>query len=129
MYSRDVTFDEASMIKASSSQQVENKTTEVLQRVEFDATPYVPVSSTSKKGSTMEVTPRVEEEIVSSDVPQNEETIDDVDNDDFIATRRPRIEIKKLGWLTKDMVVVYVLPVIDDDIPKHYAAVKVINGS
>ncbi|KAH9697402.1 Integrase catalytic domain-containing protein [Citrus sinensis] len=75
--SRDVTFDEA-----SSSQQVENKTTEVLQRVEFDATPYVTVSSTSEKGSTMEVTPRVEE-VVSSDVPQNEETIDDVDNDNL----------------------------------------------
>ncbi|KAH9803321.1 hypothetical protein KPL71_001718 [Citrus sinensis] len=118
--SRDVTFDEASMIKASSSQQVENKTTEVLQRVEFDATPYVPVSSTSINGSTMEVTPRVEEEVVSSDVPQNEETIDDLDNDDFIVTRRPRREIKKLGWLTKDMVVAYALPVIDDDIPNTF---------
>ena len=64
--------------------------------MEFDATPYVPVSSTSKKSSTIEVTPRVEEEVVSSDVPQNEETIDDVDNDDFIATKRPRREIKKL---------------------------------
>ncbi|KAH9750986.1 hypothetical protein KPL71_014098 [Citrus sinensis] len=118
--SRDVTFDEVSMMKASSSQHVENKTTEVLQRVKFDATPYVPVSSTSKKGSTIEVTPRVEEEVVSSDVPQNEETIDDVDNDDFIATMRPRREIKKPGWLTKDMVVVYALPVIDDDIPNTF---------
>ncbi|KAH9727063.1 retrovirus-related pol polyprotein from transposon TNT 1-94-like protein [Citrus sinensis] len=61
--SRDVTFDEASMIKASGSQQVENKTTKVLQRVEFELTLYVPVSSTSKKCSTMEVTPRVEEEL------------------------------------------------------------------
>ncbi|KAH9724129.1 Integrase catalytic domain-containing protein [Citrus sinensis] len=120
MCSRDVTFDEASMMKTSSSQQVENKTKEVLQRVEFDATPYVPVSSTSKKGSTMEVTPRVEEEVVSSDVPQNKERIDDVDNDDFIATRRPRREIKKPGWLTKDMVVAYILPVIDDDIPNTF---------
>ncbi|KAH9782773.1 retrovirus-related pol polyprotein from transposon TNT 1-94-like protein [Citrus sinensis] len=118
--SRDVTFDEASMIKASSFQQVENKTTEVLQRVEFDATPYVLVSSTSKNGSTMEVTPKVEEEVVSSDVPQNEETIDDVDDDDFIATRRPRREIKKPGWLTKDIVVAYALPVIDDDIPNTF---------
>ncbi|KAH9699247.1 hypothetical protein KPL71_024272 [Citrus sinensis] len=99
---------------------VENKTKEVLQRVEFDATPYVLVSSTSKKSSTMEVTPRVEEEVVSSDVPQNEETIDDVDNDDFIATRRPRREIKKPGWLTEDMVVAYALPVIDDDIPNTF---------
>ncbi|KAH9793888.1 hypothetical protein KPL71_004697 [Citrus sinensis] len=118
--SRYVIFDEASMIKASSSQQVENKTTEVLQRVKFDATPYVPVSSTSKNGSTMEVTPKVEEEVVSSDVPQNEETIDDVDDDDFIATRRPRREIKKPGWLTKDMVIAYALPVIDDDIPNTF---------
>ena len=62
--SRDVTFDEASMIKASSYQLVENKTKEVLQRVEFDATSYVPVSSTSKKGSTIEVTHRVKEEVV-----------------------------------------------------------------
>ncbi|KAH9763991.1 Integrase catalytic domain-containing protein [Citrus sinensis] len=116
----DVTFDEASMMKASSSQQVENKTKEVLQRVELDATPYVPVSSTSKKSSTIEVTPRVEEEVVFSDVPQNEETIDDVDNDDFIATRRPRREIKKPRWLTKDMVVAYALPVIDDDFPNTF---------
>ena len=93
--SRDVTFDEASMMKASSSQQVENKTKEVLQRVEFNATPYVLVSSTSEKGSIMEVTPKGEEEVVYSDVPQNEETTDDIDNDDSIATRRPRIEIKK----------------------------------
>ncbi|KAH9657504.1 hypothetical protein KPL70_023101 [Citrus sinensis] len=118
--SRNVTFDEASMMKALSSQQLENKTKEVLQRVEFDATPYVPVSFTSKKGSTMEVTPRVEEEVVSSDVLQNEETIDDVDNDDFIATRRPRREIKKPRWLTKDMVVAYALPVINDDIPNTF---------
>ena len=67
--SRDVTFDEASIIKASSSQQLENKTTEVLQRVEFDVTSYIPVSSTSKKGSTMEVTPRVKKEVISSDIP------------------------------------------------------------
>ena len=99
---------------------MENKTKEVLQRVEFDATPYVPVSSTSKNGSTMEVTPKVKEEVVSSDVPQNEETIDDVDDDDFIATRRPRREIKKPGWLTKDMVVAYALPVIDDNIPNTF---------
>ena len=65
--------------------------------MEFDATPYVPVSSTSMNDSIMEVTPRVEEEVVSSDVPQNEETIVDVDNDDFIAIRRPRREIKKPG--------------------------------
>ncbi|KAH9783016.1 hypothetical protein KPL71_009155 [Citrus sinensis] len=99
---------------------VENKTKEVLQRVEFDATPYVPVSSTSKNSSTIEVTPRVEEDVAFPNIPQNEETIDDVDNDDFIATRRPRRDIKKPEWLTKDMVVAYALPVIDDDIPNTF---------
>ncbi|KAH9669160.1 Integrase catalytic domain-containing protein [Citrus sinensis] len=100
---------------------VENKTTEVLQQVEFDTTPYVLVSCTSENDSTMEVTHRVEEEVISSDVPQNEETIDDVDNYDFIAIRRSRREIKKPGWLTKDMVVAYTLPVIDDYIPNTFS--------
>ena len=35
MCSKDVTFDEVSMIKVSSSQQVKNKTIEVLQRVDL----------------------------------------------------------------------------------------------
>ena len=100
-----------------------------MQRVEFDATLYVPVSFTSENGSTIEVTPRVEEEIVSSDVPQNEETIDDVDNDDFIATRRPIREIKKLEWLTKDIVVAYALPIINDDIPNTFGKVLRSNES
>ena len=63
----------------------------------------------------------MKEEVVSSDVPQNKETIDDVDNDDFIATKRPRREIKKLEWLIKDMVLAYALSVIDDDIPNTFS--------
>ena len=95
VYSRDVTFDEASMLKASSSQQVENKTNETLQQVEFDVTPYVLVSSTSEKNSTLEVTPRVEEYVVFVDVPHDEETTEDVeDKNESIATRRPKRVIK-----------------------------------
>ena len=46
--SRDVTFDEASMIKPTDSQLVESKnTTEVSQWVESYATPRTPVSSIS----------------------------------------------------------------------------------
>ena len=69
LYSRDVTFNEAFMLKASRSQQVETKTNETLQQVEFDATPYVPVSFTSGTISTLEETSRNEEEEVSVDVP------------------------------------------------------------
>ena len=99
---------------------MENKTKKILHQVEFYATSYVHVSYTSENGSTIEVTPRVEEEVVSFDVPQNKETIDDVDNDNSIAIRRLKREIKKPGWLTKDMVVAYALPVIDDDIPNTF---------
>ena len=70
VYSRFVTFDETSTFTASSSQQLENKTNETLQLVEFDATLYVPVSSTSENSSTLEETPRVEKKVVSDDVPQ-----------------------------------------------------------
>ena len=63
MYIKDVTFDESSMLKASSFQQLENKTNKTLQRVEFDVTSYVPVSSISVKISTLEETPIVEEEV------------------------------------------------------------------
>ncbi|KAH9648687.1 hypothetical protein KPL70_025692 [Citrus sinensis] len=95
----------------------------ISKRVEFDATPYVLVGFTLEKCSTIEVASRVEEAIVFSDVPQNEETTDGVDNDESIATMRPRREIKKPEWLTKDMVVAYVLPVIDDDIPNTFGEV------
>ena len=80
------------MLKASSSEQVENKTNETLQRVEFDVTSYVPVSSTSKKSSILEVTPRIEEDVVSVDVLHDEE-----DENEYIATRRLKRVIKKSG--------------------------------
>ena len=57
--------------------------------MEFDATLYLPVSSTSEKSLTLEETPRVEEEIVSDDVLQQEETTKDVeDENDSTVTRR-----------------------------------------
>lgn len=46
MYSKNITFDEASMLKSSSSHHMKNKTNETLQRLEFDVTLYIPVSST-----------------------------------------------------------------------------------
>ncbi|KAH9673193.1 Integrase catalytic domain-containing protein [Citrus sinensis] len=36
--------------------------------------------------------------------------------------KKPRREIRKLGWLTKDMVVAYALSVIDDDISNTFVA-------
>ena len=120
-------------MKVSSSQQAENKTTEVLQQMEFDVTPYVPVSSTSENDLTIEVTSRVEEYVVSSDIPQNEETIDNVDNDDFTAIRRPKIKKRNLDGLLKTwwqpihfQLLMMTFPTLS---VKYYAAVKVINES
>ena len=42
---------------------------------------------------------------------------------------RPKREIKKPGWLTKDMVVDYVLLVIDYDIPNTFDEALHINES
>ncbi|KAH9725397.1 hypothetical protein KPL70_007865 [Citrus sinensis] len=43
-------------------------------------------------------------------------------------TRKSRREIKKPEWLTKDMVVAYALPVIDDDIPNTFGDAQRILG-
>ena len=96
--------------------------------MDFDTTPYVPVSSISEKISTLEETLKVEKEVVSIDVPQQEETTEDVeDENDTIAIRRLKRVIKKPGWLTKDLVVSYALTVIDNDIFNTFS--KVIRSS
>ena len=128
VYNRDVTFNKSSMLKASSFQQVENKINEILQRVEFDATPYVPVSCTSQKKSTLKETLKVDKEVVFDDVPQQEEATIDVEHEnDIIATRRQKGVIKNPGWLAKDMAVANALLVINDDILNTFN--EVINSS
>ena len=77
-------FDEVSMMKASSSQQVENKITKVLQWVKFDASPYVQVSFTSKK------TPKLKNKLFLLMSHKMKKINDVVDNDDSIAIRRPK---------------------------------------
>ena len=75
---------------------MENKTNEILQRVEFDVNSYISVSSTSEKSLTLEVTPRVEEDVISIDVLHDKE-----DENEFIATMRLKIVIKNLDKLLK----------------------------
>lgn len=95
------------MLKASSSQQIENKTNEILQQVEFDATLNIPISSTSEKSSTLEVTSRFEGEVIFVDVPQEEEITEDVEHEnETIAIRRLKRAIKKPRQLIKDMTIV-----------------------
>lgn len=59
--------------------------------MEFDATLYVLVTSTSEKSSTIKLVPRVEEKFVSVDVPEAEETTKDVeDKNETMAITRPK---------------------------------------
>ena len=93
--------------------------------MEFNVTPYVPNSSTWEKISTLEETLEVEEKVVFVDVPQKEETTED--EIDSITKKRPKRLIKKLEWLTKDIVIAYKLSVTDDDIP--ITSTEVIHNS
>ena len=105
--SRDVTFDESSMLKSSLQ---ENKTKEVSQPVELEA-PMVPARLV--RNSEDEETSTDEVEAPAHQSPQQT---------DSIAVSRPRREAKKPVWLT-DMVA-YALPIVSDDIPSTYKEAK-----
>ena len=119
--SRDVTFDETSLMKSAGSQQVENgKTIEISQRVETDAAPRTPDNFVSFEVPA-KVTQHVEhvaEEEDTEDVRNQEQ--DEGQVPDSIAARRPKRNPKKPQWLSKDMVIAYALPVIEDSIPSTH---------
>lgn len=100
---------------------MENKTIKVLQRVESNVTPYVSLSYILGIGLTLKVTLRVKKDVISIDVPYDEETINDVDTDESITIRRTKKQIKKFKWLTKYMVVAYALLFVDNDISNSFS--------
>ena len=53
----------------------------------------------NKESSTLEVTPRVEEDVVSLDVPQVEETINDVDNNESNKELRREARVHWGSWI------------------------------
>lgn len=126
--SRDVTFDEASMVKSWGSQQVENistNTSEPLQQVDIDATPLIPAKyvsvTTTSEGvtSTREVTTEISND--SDDVYEEEhEVVEDTENTvtETIATSKPRRSIRKPGWMND--FIAYALPVVEEGIPNAY---------
>jgi hypothetical protein len=128
--SRDVTFDEASMMKSPSSQQVESdQITGISQRVESDAAPQSPEVRVSFEVPTV-VTQMIH-------LPGEEETVDTVENQehdaqvqDSIAVRRPKRNTRKPDRFTKDMVA-YALPVeiIEEDIPTTYKEAELSSES
>ena len=102
--SRDVTFDESSMLKSSP---MESKTKEVPQQVELE-TPIVPVRLVTN--SEIDGTSTDEVEDPAHESPQQPYSI---------AANRPERQKRKPGWLITDMVA-YALPMVEDDIPSTY---------
>ena len=105
LLSRDVTFDEAFMLKPKVSQQVEtSKTKDVSQQVENDANPLSLESSASVR-----IIPRVTQgndqaydEVDADEEEGQEQVMGDVP--DSTAVGRPRRNTRKLSWFTTDMV-------------------------
>ena len=102
--SRDVTFDETSMVKLTDSQQVESeKTSRISQQVESNVTPAPP-----DRTILFEITPEVTQ---SGDHVSNEDADDDEDQEpvmgdiqDSIAVGRTQRNPRKPSWLTTNMI-------------------------
>ena len=106
IFSRDVTFNESAMLKQKDSQE-DDKTSSILQQVEFKK-----VKADLAGVDEMDTdSPSIddEEEVLTQEPSQQQ---------DSIAYRRPHREIRKPGCFV-DMVV-YALPIVDDDAPSTY---------
>jgi len=105
--SRDVTFDVASMLKPTISQQVKiEKTKGVSHQVKSDAT-----SPSLEKSESLEIIPTVTQ---GSDHLAEQDADDDKDQGqgmgdvhEFVAVERTRRNSHKSSWLITDMIVSY----------------------
>ncbi|KAG8490001.1 hypothetical protein CXB51_016020 [Gossypium anomalum] len=98
VFSRDVTFDESTMLKYNDSQK-DDKTSSTLQQVELEKVNDDPANI---GGANNEEVP-IEEPLQQQD---------------SIAYRRPRREIRKHARFDDRMA--YALPIADDDVPSTY---------
>ncbi|KAG8492333.1 hypothetical protein CXB51_009816 [Gossypium anomalum] len=98
VFSRDVTFDESTMLKYKDSQK-DDKTSSTLQQVELEKVNDDPANI---EGTNDEEVP----------------TQEPLQQQDSIAYRRPRREIRKPARF--DDIVAYALLIADDDIPSTY---------
>ena len=101
VFSRDVTFDESTMMKNEDSQK-DDKTSSTLQQVEFEKVNDDPANIERTN----------DEEVSTQELLQQQ---------DSIAYRRPRREIRKPARF--DDIVAYALPITDDDVPSTYTEV------
>ncbi|XP_026443782.1 uncharacterized protein LOC113343905 [Papaver somniferum] len=118
--SRDVTFDEMSMLKSRGSRQVKNRSTSTsdpLHQVEIDETPPITVKSiyvqntSEDTGSAREVTTEVPNDIDDINKEEHESLEDrEVTVTESITTSKPRRSTMKPGWMND--YIAYALPVV-----------------
>ena len=123
--SRDVTFDLASIVKPMNSQQMESeKIKRISQQMESDASPPSPNSSVSFE-ITREV-PRDGDHVAYEDANDDEDqeyVMGEVQ--DSTAVGKTRRNSCKPSWLTTNMIVTYVLLVIEDTISSTYRKTEI----
>ena len=129
--SRDVTFDESSIVKTSSSQQMESGQTKgISQRMESDASSPSPDSTVSFGVPTIvtQFKRHVQEEKDTDDVIEDLEQEGQVT--DSTATHKPKRNIRKRARFS-DMVVSYALPVkiVEDSVPSTFRETMLSSGS
>jgi len=114
--SKDVTFDEASMMKPRDSQQVESETTDIISQ-QVDTT-----SPSIERSVSFEIIPAVAQggdyvtdQDADADVEDQGQAMGNVQ--EFIAVERACRNSCKPSWLTTNMIVTYALPVVEEAIP------------
>ncbi|KAH9800324.1 hypothetical protein KPL71_000620 [Citrus sinensis] len=106
IFSRDVTFDESTMLKQKDSQE-DDKTSSTLQHVEFEKVKADPAGVDEMDSDSPST--ENDEEVLTQEPSQQH---------DSIAYRMPHREIRKPARFV-DMVA-YALPIVDDDVPSTY---------
>ncbi|KAH9761919.1 Integrase catalytic domain-containing protein [Citrus sinensis] len=106
IFSRDVTFDESTMLKQKDSQE-DDKTSSTLQHVEFEKVKADPAGVDEMDSDSPST--ENDEEVLTQEPSQQY---------DSIAYRMPHREIRKPARFV-DMVA-YALPIVDDDVPSTY---------
>ena len=121
---RDDTFDKASMMKPTISQQVEiEKTKGVSQQVESDVT-----SSSLERSVSLEITTTVTQgsgHVAEHDTDNDEDQGQAMgDVHESIVVGRTSRNSRMPTWLTTDMIVAYALPVVEEVISSTYRKLK-----
>ncbi|KAH9742736.1 hypothetical protein KPL70_003051 [Citrus sinensis] len=106
IFSRDVTFDESTMLKQKDSQE-DDKTSSTLQQVEFEKVKVDPAGVDEMDSDSPSI--ENDKEVLTQEPSQQQ---------DSIAYRRPRREIRKPARFV-DMVA-YALPIVDNDVHSTY---------